>query len=169
MNDRQAEICRRVTLPGYLDKIEYLTGCRPDIADLTSVQFVGQLQAELSTHLKAAPVAKVVIFFADRLSSRFLALIEDLESRNSHPVFVWIESVKDCGYAKPVRLRNFRFGFEFKHIPEGVISLITDDARNKMLMDFEADDEGREIMTIELYGQDWGNVDLKRLESPTPR
>ncbi len=169
MNDRKDEIRRRVNLHGYFDKLEHLTGYRPEIDDLTSPQFVVQIRAELSNHLKSAPVAKTVIPFTERLSSRFAALIGDLELRNPHPVFVWIEAANECGFTKPIRLADFRFGFEFERIPEGLISLITTDAKDKMLMDFEVDDDGLKIMTVELHGSDWGNAEPSSLTSaPTP-
>ena len=163
MIDRKTEIQRRVNLPGYLEKLEHLTGRRPNIEELTSPQFVGQMRIDLGTHLKSAPVEKQVIPFTERLSSRFAELISNLESLNPHPIFVWIEAANDCGFAKPIRLSDFRFGFDFERIPEGIISLITSDARDKMLMDFEEDDDGLKIMTIELHGDGWGKAELKHL------
>lgn len=166
MIDRKAEIQRRVSLPAYIDKIEHLVGYRPTVEDMTSTQFVGELRKDLGDHLKLASVSTKVILFTERLSSRFASLIANLECRNPNPVFIWIEAANDCGFSKPIKLRDFRFGFEFDRIPEGMISLISSDAKDKLLMDFEEDDDGTEIMTIELHGASWGDAELKHLASP---
>jgi hypothetical protein len=165
MIDRKAEIQRRVNLSAYIDKIECLTGNRPTIEEMTSPQFVAEMRKNLSDNLKLAPVSTKAILFAEIRSSRFASLIADLESRNPNPIFIWIEAANGCGFVKPIKLCDFQFDFEFDRIPEGIITLITSDARDKLLMDFEEDDDGTQIMTIELHGAGWGKAKIKHLTS----
>ena len=161
MNDRKTEIQRSVSMPGYLDKLEHPMGFRPNIEDMTSSHFACQMRNELNNNLKLAPIAKMTVPFTEKLSKRFSTLIVALEYRNPHPVFVWMDAANECGYAKPIKLSHFKFGFEFRRIPEGIISLITTDARDKMLVDFEMGDDGIESMIIELHGEEWGKADLE--------
>ena len=156
-------------MPGYLDRIERLVGSRPDQADVNSPQLADQLLKDLSENIKTAAVSKKVIPFAEKLSRNFSALIEELELRNPNPVFIWIDATKDCGFVKPIRLSAFRFGFEFDSIPEGIVALITADVSDEMLLDFETDDQGIEVMTIELHGTSWGHVELDDLWPPTAK
>lgn len=160
MIDRRAEIRRRTRLPGYLDKLGHLMGYRPDIGEICSPEAVRQLQNELTKYTSSAAPATKVILFSERLSSWFAALVANLECQNPNPVFVWIDATNDCGFARPIKLRDFRFDFQFECIPEGVVALITADARDKMLLDFERDQDGAEIMTIELTGAGWGKAEL---------
>lgn len=166
MTDRKSEIQRRVNLPGYLDKLECLMGFRSKLETLSSIEFVDEIRDKINRNIKSTAVATTTIPFAERVSAGFVALIEELVMRNSHPVFIWIEKANECGLAPAIRLNDFLFSFGFDSIPEGLISLITSDAKDKLLMDFEEDDDGSRIMTIELHGEHWGGVKFSEFRQP---
>jgi len=169
MIDSKSEIQRRVSQTAYIRKLERIMGYRPELQRFTSPEIVSEFREKLDRQVNSAVVTKMVIPFVERLSNRFAALIAELERRNPNPIFIWIAGTNECGFADPIPLHEFRFGFEFECIPEGIISLVTTDASDRMLMDFEKDDKGMEIMTIELSGAGWGDAELKDLVALAPQ
>lgn len=157
---RRAEILRRVQFLTYSKKLEHLTGFTHKLDDLTSPEFVKESAAKFYSNPNLAPPVRREVLFEERLSDRFKALIADLESRNPSPIYIWIQPTSDCGYAKPIKLSEFRFGFEFEAIPEGLITLITSDNKEHFMMDFEENNKGIKTLILELQGANWGRVDL---------
>jgi hypothetical protein len=71
------------------------------------------------------------------------------------PVLIWTELATTCG---PMRIGsitdvNFDFGFDANAI--GRVMLTTLDGSDRLILDWDEDDDGRRILNIDFIGKQW--------------
>jgi hypothetical protein len=64
--------------------------------------------------------------------------------------FIFTEYSLDCGTLKISKLQDFNFDFSFKSLHSGLISLISEDLSEKIILDF-SEENGDEYLEIEIY------------------
>lgn len=154
MTTRKELIALKVNLPTYLRELSMLFG-RPVVEDdLLSLDETRALQ-ERSRQQKREPVWRVEVPFTERRSKRFNALVSSLRDLNPSPVHVWIDRVDVCGVPRAVRLKDLRFDFEFSALSSGIVTVSTADLADDMVLDFSRDEQGSEVLQIEVSGPRW--------------
>ncbi|MGC4005048.1 MAG: hypothetical protein QM811_18820 [Pirellulales bacterium] len=62
---------------------------------------------------------------------------------------------------------DVHFAFALAEVSSGLFALATDDARDKLLLDFFADDAGPPLLELQLFGDRWSRVPLAECLGPT--
>lgn len=144
---------RNSELRNYLAQLGELIGHEVTADQIGSLKDVEKLRAKAS-EIKHCPKMIEVIPPEDLKSARFASLVQRLEALNSKPVSIWLSATSSCGVFYIPKVSEFNFGFNFSEIPEGVVALLTEDGKDKLLLDFDSKE-----VELELQGEMWGSVD----------
>lgn len=102
--------------------------------------------------------SKFVIPFADKESPTFSAYIRRLAAAHSGPVILFTPRTASCGAITVPSLDWVNFSFPFDLNKEGILSILTADLSDRMLLDFFQEDEGPNLLEIEVQGDYWPGV-----------
>lgn len=143
----------------YLADLSALLGRDVLQDELGPVEQVQVLQAEAR---KLSRLEKVCyeMAFAGKKDAHFKKFIGELFNANSLPVYLWASHVEECGLLLLPSIRDMNFDFSFDVDGNGVISLVTYDFKDGMLLDFFIDD-GSERLIIEVQGEHWRDIPLE--------
>lgn len=95
------------------------------------------------------------IRFFDRTSERFGKLLQNLTAANPSSVYVWTPRTIDCGALLVPSLDAITFDFDFSINDEGVLSFVTSDLADRLLLDFSRTSAGEQMLTVENRGPNW--------------
>jgi hypothetical protein len=160
MNNLNDEISRRKALRHYLERLSALIGEKIEEDQLMSVTETRRI----SDQLKLIPRSK-----ASTLTLKFKQLEEtwtgSLAKRLSHTkqtsVVLFIPGALLCGGISLNSVSLFKCQIPFKLIPEGVITIATNDGEDCLIFDLSINDSGDEIVEIELRGNTWSKIQLR--------
>lgn len=88
-----------------------------------------------------------IILFSDKEELKNITL-ENLSTNDN--IYVFTALSRDCGAVRIDSINSFNFEFNFMDDHSGIISLISSDVKNKILLDFYEDD-GLLYLEIEHY------------------
>jgi hypothetical protein len=97
--------------------------------------------------------------FSDLHSDRFIKFVQKLQISRPTPIMVWTVQTIYCG-ALSIPSIDLILDFNFEEIfnTESLITFITNDPRNSLLLDFELSRNNEKLMKIEVQGPSWGSI-----------
>lgn len=124
--------------------------------DLLSVAATIELRNRLMK-VNRQPRWRHVTEFSQLSGESFGTFVRRLAGDTRARVYIWTPSTNVCGALPPVSLLDIAFDFPFSINPEGIISFLTDDGLNELLLDFSHESSG-EVVEIEGSGELWGRT-----------
>jgi hypothetical protein len=156
MSDANPKLAFRSSIPRYLRELEAFLGHGVEASSLLTPQETKLLQ-EQARRVPRVPIVRWRMRFEDREKPWFHGLVAKLADLNSSAIYLWTPMSIVCGILREVPLRDLQlFSFPFSINAEGILTILTSDLKDQMLMDFW-EDEGR-WLDVELAGEHWGNV-----------
>lgn len=153
MSDLVNALAQNAKLRGYLSQLSEVVGHEVTAEQLSSLEEVEKLK-EAASQLKECPKKIIEVDPADLAQQRFASLVQRLAKANSSPVSIWLDATSSCGTFYISGIDKFNLSFSFDAIPEGVVVLLTEDCRDKLLIDFSPDE-----VEVELQGKEWGDAE----------
>lgn len=151
-SELSAKLAYQAAIEPYLAQLTELTHQKVTADCLTSLKEVESIRKN-STGLNFLE-KKAYWFSPSELSSeKFKSYVKCLEATNPSPVGVWLEGTKACGLFYIRGISELNFQFRFPLIPDGIFKLITADARDSLLLDFDFD----EVQMV-IQGNSWTAV-----------
>lgn len=151
-NDLSRKLARKTQMDRYLAQVSEISGRLVEQDELDSIEETDAIRSEFKKFIDQ-PKAAFEIKPNDLRSGRFIHFLESLEQANPKPVFIWIERTNVCGAFKLPSVSKIYAGFKPEKVPEGIISFITEDLENSLILDFDDDS-----VEVELQGPDWIDV-----------
>ncbi|MFT3912597.1 MAG: hypothetical protein QM704_00510 [Anaeromyxobacteraceae bacterium] len=118
--------------------------------DLLSLDETEALLARSKAVTRRAPDWKSSFPFAEKEQR----LSRPIRPIHAEMVYVWTALANDCGVHRLVRLSELDFRFSFDFSPEGILTVISEDLENQMLLDWHKDN-GVELLDLEVTGPRW--------------
>src|SRR5262249_51866808 len=137
--------------PRHLAELGILLGREVFTSDLISVEETEAIR-QRSIKVVREPGAKWEIPFREKSEPRFARFIAGLAAANGAGVYVWTPTSRTCGLIRPMPLSVVGFGFPFSMSPDGILSIVTEDLADKLLLDYFRDDQDEERLEIEVKG-----------------
>jgi hypothetical protein len=125
--------------------------------DLLSVEET-EVILRRSKEVERAPSWKVEIPFAHKMGDRFRRFTSQLVGKYAGEVYLWTPLANDCGMSRSVTLADINFDFRFDTSPNGILTVLSTDLRDKLLLDYFRNDHDQETLAIEASGERWGTV-----------
>lgn len=147
----------------HLDELSLFVLFEAVEADLLDVELARHLKKQMA-EMVDLPHRRLRLRFEDVTNPAFHALVERLYALNMSPVLIWTEFATTCG---PMRIGsitdvNFDFGFDANAI--GRVMLTTLDGSDRLILDWDEDDDGRRILNIDFIGKQW----MQAVPAPKP-
>jgi hypothetical protein len=141
----------------YLKELEALAGRPVHVRELTSPQDAAAVQTAAQKFIK---MSKRVLEmpFAELRSPDFQRFAAALALQNPSPVWIWTPRTEVMGMLRVDSLQQVNFGFDFSINTEGILSLLTADLEDSLLLDFSISDVGEQRVQVEIQGTNWEAV-----------
>lgn len=148
---------QKLNLKRYLDELAALIG-RPVHADeLGSLEQTASMR-EAAQKFRAQAAQVCEIPFSERRSARFKGFVHRLQDANPSSVYVWTPRTISCGTFLVASLAVVRFDFDFAVNDEGILTFLTGDLEDSLLLDFSTSPMGEQVMKVETQGANWARV-----------
>ena len=134
----------------YLEELNNLFNSSITKDNLLSLEVTDEIISKLS--LERYKLIKTSFDFKDK--AKLSACINDLIKLYSGPVLVFTSYSEFCGAVEVSSLARFNVDFNYKDEHAGIISVISKDLKNKLLIDFY-EEQGDFFITIETRGVLW--------------
>ena len=154
MTDRQIEIRRRLNLAPYLAQLSVIANREVAAEEIGTFGEMEAFRARCSA-LRRDPDIRFIIPFEQRLGSEFTSFVARLRQLNPAPVHVWIDHTNDCGLLELPDVGEVNFAFPFDLDPNRMIVLTTTDSLDMLTLIRQLDRSNRQILYIEVTGQNW--------------
>jgi len=148
---------KNLSLKTYLEELSALKGCPVAACDLCTVDRTDAIQRELSKRARCNIVLHAMSF-SDKRSDRFRDFVRNLHAANPSAVFLWTPRTRDCGVLQVSSISEVDFGFAVNINGEGILSFVTADLDDRMLLDFTTAGIGEPQLLVELQGSHWPTV-----------
>ncbi|MFD2162263.1 hypothetical protein ACFSJU_07650 [Paradesertivirga mongoliensis] len=132
-------------LPSYLKELNKITKRQVAASDLLTIVDTDELY---DVKFQNTPICTIRLKFEDK--AELEKLLEDLRSQKDTEYFLFTSYSGDCGTLKIKSLKEFNIDFSFSDEHAGLISLISEDLSQKILLDFY-EEEGIEYLEVEVY------------------
>ena len=141
----------------YLSELAILTGRTVDASELSSSDRVSIVREAAQKFCLQQP-SRVEVPFSGRRSERFAEFIEGLHGKNPCPVSIWTPRTIDCGMIYVPSILAIRFDFDFSINVDGIVSFLTEDLEDNLVLDFSEANANERILQIDAKGPGWGKV-----------
>jgi hypothetical protein len=152
---------QNLNLKRYLEELAALAGRSVQASELGSVEQALSIR-EGGVKFVEMATASSEIPFADLSSERFKSFVKRLNEVNPSPVYVWTPRTTDCGAFLLPSISAIRFDFDFTVNSEGILVFITNDFRDRLLLDYFILPTGEQRLKIETQGENWGGMGFPR-------
>lgn len=142
-------------IQSHLSQLSHLTNREVTEGDLLPLETTHSIREQSKRLLNSSSLHKFKIRFPEKLDGRFTTFVRNLHALNSSPVYIWIEHTNTCGLLEIGSIAEFNFKFEYSVSPQGIISLLTKDMTDNMVLDFFEDSSHEQLIEIELVGRSW--------------
>lgn len=142
-------------LQSHLSQLSHLTNRYIGENDLLPLETTHSIREESKQLLDMSSLRKFKIDFSEKLGVRFEEFVRNLHALNPNPVYIWIEHTNTCGLLEIRSIIEFNFKFDYAEINQGIVSLLTKDMRDNLVLDFFEDSSGARFIEIELAGYNW--------------
>lgn len=155
MTDLSRNIAFNRNLPRHL--VELSQVLKRDVwrEHLMNLEETGMLLKRLKAQRRSSG-RRFTIPSCEKEGTRFRRLIEALQAAAAGQVYLWTPLAKDCGLPCPIEMSEVKWAFSFDVSPEGLMEIVTQDARDRLLLDFSLDERGERQLEVELDGDRWG-------------
>lgn len=156
---RREEMVRRLTyrhnIASHLSQLSHLVNREVTADDLLSLEATEAIREQSRSLLKNDPLKKFQIQFSEKAEARFAAFIKNLHALNPKPIYIWTDHTIECGLYEVGSILEINFKFEYSKFPAGIMSFVTKDFSDKLLLDFFEESNGERFIEIELTGDHW--------------
>lgn len=147
----------RHNIASHLSQLSHLTNREVTAGDLLSLEATRAIREQPRPLLKNRPLKKFKIRFSEKTDARFTAFIKSLHALNPKPIYIWIDHTNECGLYEIGSILEINFKFEYSKFPAGIMSFVTKDFSDKLLLDFFEESTGEKYIEIELTGDRWSS------------
>ena len=105
----------------------------------------------------APPGVRTEFDFSVLSSPRWRLYADQLESRSPGEVLLWIPTSPDCGLLRLPSLSRFQPTFPLEEYPEDILTLLTVDGDDSLLLDWGSYDDER-LVELESNGARWAGI-----------
>jgi hypothetical protein len=123
-------------------------------ADLLDVDLARHLKQQMA-EMTDLPRRRLRIRFEETKLPGFQTFVDRLYARNMSPVLIWTEFATTCGPLRIGSITDVNFDFGFDANAAGIVTLTTIDGTDRLLLSWEEDDNGRQILDVEITGKQW--------------
>ena len=158
--ERRRKIRQKINMKEHLNELTVLMGRPVHADDLESLEKTDAICEVWDKHIGELErkVEEYEIPFSDRLLQRFKIFVKNLFDANPSPVYAWVERSNVCGTLLIPSVLSIRFDFEFTLERNAVISFLTSDFKDRLLLDFFLSEEGEQRLEVKTEGRNWGVV-----------
>jgi hypothetical protein len=155
---RRDRILQKTNMKTYLQVLSTLTR-KPVHADTLNCLEEALLMSQKSRQVLSSPVMVYEGEFSELHSDQFIKYVQKLQISKPNPIIVWTEQTIYCG-ALSIPSIDAILEFDFEEIfnTESLITFITNDPRNSLLLDFELSRDNKKLMKIEVQGPNWSSI-----------
>jgi hypothetical protein len=150
---------QRRYLEQYLKELSQLLGRTVLLEELGSPEEAQALRVAAQQLLYQPSVVRE-IGFDEKKTSRFRKFVERLVEVNPNPVYVFTPRTISCGVLEIDTLRDVRFDFDFGLNPEGILSFVTRNLSDSLLLDFFESPGGERRVEVEAQGASWARIEF---------
>ena len=151
-NNSRERIAFKKNIKVYLETLKALTGYEVNPKDLCSLSELDEAK-KYAEKLREMPMLSYEFDRNGFPGRDFTNFLNDLNKSNPSHVYVWMSYSNFCGLYKLNSLFEFKFDKVYESVSDGVVVLMSDDYKDRLLID--ADELS---VTIELKGENWINV-----------
>lgn len=148
---------RRLFLRQYLHELTALVGREVLEEEIGSVDEAVHMR-QLAKAISGVRREVAQIAFSEIRSNRFKEYIARLAKANDSVVLVWTPRTIFCGTFRIPSLEAVCLSFNFDINPEGNIVFTTEGVDDRLILNFDVDDQGEQILQIETQGAHWEQV-----------
>ncbi|MDC8011819.1 hypothetical protein [Tahibacter soli] len=148
---------RNLHLKEYLAELGALTGRTVYERELSGIEEVVATR-EAAQKFRIQQSDRVEIPFSGRRSERFDAFVRQLYEANPRRVSIWTPRTIDCGMIFAPSIASINFDFDFSINDDGIISFLTEDIADYLLLEFSESSDGGKILQVETGGAHWSPV-----------
>lgn len=138
----------------YLAELSVLLNRDVHASELSSPAAALEVQLK-SKALVMKPLSSFVIPFSEKSSGRFRSFVRNLNKKIDGSVLLFTPSTLAFGFIETASLFDINFEFPFSFNKDGVVSILSSDASNSLLMDFFVSNSNIETLEVELEGFEW--------------
>ena len=157
MTERSGKFAFAKELPRHLAELEVLLKRHIEPRELLSVEETRLIRARAS-QVARWPLCRWKLPFLEKEDGRFRAFVANLSEANPADVYVWTPASNVCGLLRPVALARVSFSFPFELNPEGILTILTIDLSDQLLLDYSMGEGGEAFLEMECSGEHWGRV-----------
>jgi hypothetical protein len=155
--DLSKKLARSRDLKTYLSELSALCGRAIRSDELGSAEEARNLR-NLAQKFSTEPSVKYEMPFSDRTKESFRDFSARLQGANPSTIYVWTPRTISSGTFVAPSIGSIKFNFDFEINPEGILTFLTSDLKDRLLLDFSTSSGGEEYMTIETQGPNWTKV-----------
>lgn len=138
-------------------ELSVLVGRKVSEQELTSLERMEAFRTKVQ-QLTKTPSIKFSIPFEKQTSPAFASFMAHLCNLNPAPIFIWTPRARDCGLFELANVTKLNIAFPFDIYAEGILEMTTTDGADHMLFDFSEEDQGNQLLEVEIYGRNWTNA-----------
>lgn len=150
----QANLLRK----NYLQELSELTGNSITNTNLLSYSDTKEIQGKSVKALNLLRKKTFQIAFDEKKSDRFLNYIHNLSRANPSAVYIWTHATNSCGSLKIDSLLSIKFEFVYTVNSQGIVSFLSENCSDRLLLDFTENESGDRVLTVETQGVTWPDV-----------
>ncbi|RYZ09382.1 MAG: hypothetical protein EOO73_03540 [Myxococcales bacterium] len=156
MSELANKLAYRNEIRRHLAELTRLLGREVRADELLSLEDTQRVRGALNG--EEEPSRSFVIPFDDKSSPRWALFVSNLSATLSGNVYLWTPASNECGLLRPVPLGAVDFTFEFETIPEGIVSIVSEELGDRMVLDFSEEAQQGRVLEVEQFGETWGKV-----------
>jgi len=156
---------RKIALRRCLRQLSILTGRTVGAGELGAPEEACMVREVIGGSL-ASPQIAFEVPFADKHRESFLEYLRGITRGNASAIHIWTPDTIVCGILTVPSLLSLRWDFPFDINPEGILSFVASDLRDRLVVDFFYGDEHEERLRLEVFGDRWSRVPYVRMNSP---
>ena len=146
----------KVYLPKYLTELNALFKCAVSINNLLSLQDSENLKDNSIIAMKGCVPIKKIVPFDDKKTLE--VYIKKLVHSYNKEIYVFTDYSKYCGVASVSKLECFNTSFKYEDEHAGIVSMLTKELGNNLVLDFFEDEDGIRMLELEVTGQLWSSL-----------
>lgn len=155
--NRSKTIGQKIHMKPYLEELQKFLNRAVSADELLSLEQTEGLR-QAAQKFRDLPASSCQIDFLEKASDRFHTFVERLCAANPSPVSIWTTHSITCGALMVPSLKEIVFDLEYSASQGGILTFVTNDLRDRLLLDFTMSDSGTQKMTIETQGDHWFDV-----------
>ena len=145
-------------MKAHLAELTVLLGRPIAEIELESLEKTASLVDEVKKRFQTPNALTFEIPFGDRLLDLFKHFVMKLHASNPSPIYIWVERTNYCGVLRVPSVCSIKYDFDFWIERNGVISLVTEDLKDKFVLDLLLSDDGEERLELRVQGENWGGI-----------